>query len=108
MKCHNPHPLKNIPRLKKAKDGEVWISYLDERNSVFPRGFIFRVVILLNLVEPSSLVSCDSVLLIENLGGICLVRQAWLEWDGIFNHNISRGLQTCFELGDVKHVVNFR
>jgi hypothetical protein len=73
---------------------------------MFPRGFIFRVVIPLNLVESSSLVSGDSVLLVKNLGGICLVRQVWLQWDGIFNNNISRGLQTSFELGDVKHVVN--
>jgi hypothetical protein len=73
---------------------------------MFPRGFIFRVVIPLNLVESSSLVSGDSVLLVKNLGGICLVRQVWLQWDGIFNNNISQGLQTSFELGDVKHVVN--
>jgi hypothetical protein len=73
---------------------------------MFPRGFIFRVVIPLNLVESSSLVSGDLVLLVKNLGGICLVRQVWLQWDGIFNNNISRGLQTSFELGDVKHVVN--
>jgi hypothetical protein len=73
---------------------------------MFPRGFIFRVVIPLNLVESSSLVSGDSVLLVKNLGGICLVRQVWLQWDGIFNNNINRGLQTSFELGDVKHVVN--
>jgi hypothetical protein len=42
---------------------------------MFPRGFIFRVVIPLDLVEPSSLVACDSVLLVENLDGICLVCQ---------------------------------
>jgi hypothetical protein len=41
----------------------------------FPRGFIFRVIIPLDLVELSSLVACDSVLLVENLDGICLVRQ---------------------------------
>jgi hypothetical protein len=73
---------------------------------MFPCGFIFRVVIPLNLVKLSSLISSDSVLMVENLGGICLVRQVWLQWDGIFNHNIGRGLQTSFELGDVKHVVN--
>jgi hypothetical protein len=42
---------------------------------MFPRGFIFRVVIPLDLVEPSSLVAHDSVLLVENLDGICLVCQ---------------------------------
>jgi hypothetical protein len=42
---------------------------------MFPRGFILRVVILLNLVELSSLVACDSVLLVDNLDGICIVRQ---------------------------------
>jgi hypothetical protein len=39
----------------------------------FPRGFIFRVVLPLDLVEPSRLVACDSVLLVENLDGMCLV-----------------------------------
>jgi hypothetical protein len=39
---------------------------------MFSRDFIFGVIILLNLVEPSSLVSGDSVLLVKNLGGICL------------------------------------
>jgi hypothetical protein len=73
-----------------------------------PRGFIFAVVIPLNIVEPSSLISGDSVLLVENPNGICLVRQVWLQWERIFNHNISRGLQTSFELGDVKHIVNSR
>jgi hypothetical protein len=73
---------------------------------MFPHGFIFRVIIPLNLIELSSLDLGDSVLLVKNLGGICLVRQVWLQWDGIFNHNFSQGLQTSFELGDVKHVVN--
>jgi hypothetical protein len=41
----------------------------------FPRGFVFGVIIPLDLVELSSLVACDSVLLVENLDGICLVRQ---------------------------------
>jgi hypothetical protein len=42
---------------------------------MFPRGFVFRVIIPLDPIEPSSLVARDSVLLIENLGGICLVCQ---------------------------------
>jgi hypothetical protein len=42
---------------------------------MFPRGFIFGVVIPLDLVEPSGLVACDSVLLVKNLDGICLVHQ---------------------------------
>jgi hypothetical protein len=37
--------------------------------------FIFGVIIPLDPIEPSSLVACDSVLLVENLGGICLVCQ---------------------------------
>jgi hypothetical protein len=73
---------------------------------MFPRGFIFRMIIQLNLVEPSSLVTGDSVLLVENLGGICLVCQIRFQWDGIFNDNISRGLQTNFELGDMKHIMH--
>jgi hypothetical protein len=56
---------------------------------MFPCDFIFGVVIPLNFLKPSSLVLGDSVLLVENLGGICLIRQVWLQWDGIFNHNIS-------------------
>jgi hypothetical protein len=50
----------------------------------------------------------DSVLLIKNLDRMGLVCQVWLQWDGIFNHNISWGLQTSFKFGDVKHVVNPR
>jgi hypothetical protein len=33
------------------------------------------VIVLLDLVEPSSLVTCDSILLVENLDGICVVHQ---------------------------------
>jgi hypothetical protein len=75
---------------------------------MFPRGFIFRVIILLNLVKPCGLVSSDSVLLVQNLDEICIVRQIWLQWDGVFNHNISGRLQTYFELGDIEHIVNSR
>jgi hypothetical protein len=42
---------------------------------MLPHGFIFRVLIPLDLVELSSLVVGDSVLLVENLDGIGLVRQ---------------------------------
>jgi hypothetical protein len=73
---------------------------------MFPRGFIFGVIISLELVEPSSLVAHDSVLLVENLGGMCLVCQIWLQWDGVFDNNISRRLQTSFELGDMKHIMH--
>jgi hypothetical protein len=48
---------------------------------MFPRGFIFGVVIPLDLVEPSSLVVCDSVLLIEDLDGMCLVCQIRFQCD---------------------------
>jgi hypothetical protein len=61
---------------------------------VFPHGFIFRVIILLNLVEPSSLVAHDSVLLVENLDGMCLVGQIRFQWDGTFDNNIGRRFQT--------------
>jgi hypothetical protein len=73
---------------------------------MFPRDFIFGVVILLDLVEPRSLVACDSVLLVENLDGICLVHQIRFQWDDVFDNNISRRLQTSFELGDMKHIMN--
>jgi hypothetical protein len=42
---------------------------------MFPCGFIFGVVIPLDLVELSILVVCDSVLLVKHLDGICLVCQ---------------------------------
>jgi hypothetical protein len=75
---------------------------------MLPRGFIFGVIIPLDLIEPSSLVACDLVLLVENLGGICLVCQIRFQWDGVFDNNIDRRLQTSFELGDVKHIINPR
>jgi hypothetical protein len=75
---------------------------------MFPRCFIFRVIIPLDLVEPNSLIVCDSVLLVENPGGICLVCQIRLEWDGVFDNNISQRLQTSFELGDMKHIMHSR
>jgi hypothetical protein len=55
---------------------------------MFPRGFIFRVVIPLDLIEPSSLVACDSVLLVENLDEMCLVRQIRFQSNGVFDNNI--------------------
>jgi hypothetical protein len=73
---------------------------------MFPRGFVFRVVIPLDLVKLSSPVVCDSVLLVENLVGMCLVRQIWFQWDGVFDNHINRRLQTSFELGDMKHIVH--
>jgi hypothetical protein len=42
---------------------------------MFSRGFIFGAIILFDLVESNSLITRDSVLLVENLGGMCLVYQ---------------------------------
>jgi hypothetical protein len=75
---------------------------------MFPRGFIFGVLISLDLIEPSSLVAGDSILLVENLDGICLVRQIRFQWDGVFNNHVCRRLQTSLELGDMKHIMNSR
>jgi hypothetical protein len=75
---------------------------------MFPRGFIFRVFIPLDLVELSTLVACDSVLLVENLDRICLVRQIRFQWDGVFNNHVCRRFQTSLELGDMKHIMNPR
>jgi ABC-type uncharacterized transport system permease subunit len=75
---------------------------------MFPHGFIFLVVIPLNLVKLGGLVSSESGFLVQNLDGICLVGQVCLQWDGVFNYNISQGLQTPFELGDMKHIVHSR
>jgi hypothetical protein len=57
---------------------------------MFPRGFIFGVIIPLYLVEPSSLIACDSVLFIENLDGMGLVGQGWFQQNGVFDNHISR------------------
>jgi hypothetical protein len=73
---------------------------------MFPCCFIFRVIIPLDLVEPSSLVTRDSVLLVENLLGVCLVCQIRFQWDGVFDNNIDWRLWTSFELGDMKHIMN--
>jgi hypothetical protein len=47
---------------------------------MFPRGFIFGVIIPLDLVELSSLVAHDWVFLVENLDGMCLVSQIEFQW----------------------------
>jgi hypothetical protein len=57
---------------------------------MFPRGFIFVVIILLYHVEPSSLVSCDPVLLVENLDGTGLVGQVGFQCYGVLHNHISR------------------
>jgi hypothetical protein len=75
---------------------------------MFPCGFVFGVIILLDLVELSSLVACDSVFLAENINGICLVCQIRFQWDGVFDNNIGRRLQASFKLGDKKHIMNSR
>jgi hypothetical protein len=75
---------------------------------MFPRGLIFGVIIPLDLVELSSLVACDSVLLVEHLDEICLVCQIEFQWDGGFDNNICRRLQTSFKLGDMKHIMHSR
>jgi hypothetical protein len=64
------------------------------------------VIVPLDLVEPGSLVAGDSVLLVDNLGGIYLVCQIRFQRDGVFDDNIRRRLQTSFELGDMEHIIN--
>jgi hypothetical protein len=73
---------------------------------MFPRGLVFGVVIPLDLVEPSSPIAGDSVLLVENLDGVCLICQIRFQWDGVFDNDICRGLETFLELGDMKHIVH--
>jgi hypothetical protein len=68
---------------------------------MFPHDFILGVIIPFDLVELSSLVTRDSVLLVENIGGICLVCQIRFQWDGISDNNIDQRIQTSFELGDM-------
>jgi hypothetical protein len=72
---------------------------------MFPRGFIFAVIIPLYLVELSSLVACDSVLLVENLDGTGLVGQVGFQWNGVLRNHISQRFQTSFELGDVEYIM---
>jgi hypothetical protein len=112
-----PSPLKreSHPEIEvnAKKVNKVWIVNSIEETRVvgsqeffmFPRGFIFGVIIPLNLVELSGLVVCDPVLLVENLGGVCFLCQIWFQWDDIFNNNIGRCLQTSFELGDIKYIM---
>jgi hypothetical protein len=71
----------------------------------FPRGFVLGVIILLDLVELSSLIACDSVLLVKNLDGIYLVHQIRFQWDGVFDNHICWRLQTSLELADMKHIM---
>jgi hypothetical protein len=73
---------------------------------VFPRGFIFGVLVSLDLVEPGSLVACDSVLLVENFDRISLVHQIRFQCDGVFDNHICWRLQTSLELRDMKHIMN--
>jgi hypothetical protein len=80
---------------------------------MFPCGscselLIFGVIIPLDLVELSSLVARDSVLLVKHLDGMCLICQILFQWDGVFDNHINRRLQTSFELGDMKHIMNSR
>jgi hypothetical protein len=91
-----------VGRLPRWKELEV----VGPQELMFPRGFVFGVIIPLDLVEPSSLVACDSVLFIENLDGICLVHQIRFQWDGVFDNHICWRLQTSLELGDMKHIMN--
>jgi hypothetical protein len=79
-----------------------------QKHLTFPRGFVFRVIISLDLVEQSSLVVCDSILLVENLDGICLVCQIRFQWDGVFDNHICWRPQTSLELGDMKDIMNPR
>jgi hypothetical protein len=57
---------------------------------MFARGFIFEVIIPLYLVELSTLVVCDLVLLVENLDGMGLVGQVGFQWNGVLHNHISR------------------
>jgi hypothetical protein len=70
-----------------------------------PHGFIFGVIIPLYLVEPSTLVACDSVLLVKNLDGTGLVGQVGFQRNGVLHNHISWRFQTSFELGDVEQIM---
>jgi hypothetical protein len=72
---------------------------------MFPHGLVFGVIIPLYLVDPSSVVACDSVLLVENLDGIGLIGQVGFQWNGVLDNHITQRFQTSFELGDVEHIM---
>jgi hypothetical protein len=57
---------------------------------MFPHGLIFGMIIPLNLVKLGSLDAGDPVLLVENLGGMCLLCQIRFQWDDIFKNNVDR------------------
>jgi hypothetical protein len=57
---------------------------------MFPCGFVFRVIIPLYLVESSSFIACDSVLLVKNLDGMGLLGQVGFQWNGVSDNHISR------------------
>jgi hypothetical protein len=57
---------------------------------MFPRGFVIGVIIPLYLVEPSSLVACDPVLLVENIDGTGLVGQVGFQWNRVLHNHISK------------------
>jgi hypothetical protein len=101
MGCYSPPPLKEIsPRdckeRIKASGGGV-VNSMEGTGVVgsqevfmFPCGFVFRVIIPLYLVELSSLVTCDSVLLVKNLDGMGLVGQVRFQWNGVLHNHISQ------------------
>jgi hypothetical protein len=101
--------------MHKGERGVGWLPRWKELGVVgsqevfmFPHGFIFRVIIPFYLVEPSSLVTCDSVMLVENLDGMGLVGQVRFQWNGVLQNHISERFQTSFELGDVEHIMYSR
>jgi hypothetical protein len=55
---------------------------------MFPRGFVFGVIIPLYLIELSSLVAYDMVLFVENLDGTGLVGQVRFQWNGALHNHI--------------------
>jgi hypothetical protein len=75
----------------------------------FPCGFIFRVIIRLNLIKPNGRLLCGSILLVQYLDRVALVGQVGFQWNIVFNNRIhggGGGLQTPLELGYMEDVVH--
>jgi hypothetical protein len=60
----------------------------------------------LNLVEENHLSPHDSVLLTQKLHWMLWIRQVGIERRDIISDDISRWLQTFFQLRDVEHVMH--
>jgi hypothetical protein len=84
---------------------EVWMARMEEVLT-FPRCFFFRVVAPLYLEELDCFTTHDTILLIQDLDRVLVVRQVNLEWCHFGQYNVRRCLQTLLQLRHVEDVMN--